>query len=1028
MTVNISQLRDRIALRYPDIEQVDDWVIRFTKKTGNEPYAVYYFDAAPNLPETQEELTKYQDRVIGSHYFENKKSLQWNNYLYFVTSRDRLADEKIIYVKDIIERDRTYARKFVIPEEEIDSVLIPPVIESAQAFPHESILSIWTQKLIESGLDQAILSNDDLPTRLRLIENSKIGTAITQNIIRKLETNHKEPFIRSLVLNTYRDFPTRRNFEFGTVNLIFGANGSGKTSLLEAIELYYCGKTKRNPNTSHTYDFTVVKTDDQSETVNNNRELQIFRDRNLVWYGQSEVRTNNLYQSFSQFNFLNTDAAVDLINSSERIEEDLSKLLVGPAASEAWRNIERVNEEIKKNLNGLRPLKIQIEEDLASIDIQIKAISNVPEESDSIHVRLNEMISRLGWHELSGKKDEIAVNLLAPLSELISLAQQAMQIDWATSPITQEGLATYCYKTKLMCENTETSFAKLDQLQKEESGFIDAMNRDQEAFDLINQVNRCIEANLLKYSAEHKEQQAIVAKFSGWLSGLDSNIFELLSECHQNTLVLGLQQVAISNRLNTEALLANTKIEYENFRKLRDESLNLAQQLREIAAKILQTSSKPDECPLCHTTFENGELAKNINMGFQGDIERIGQALLSKLREHEAALHKTNAIEVASDWIVRFSERSSLATQNLSISSVLLEVKNIKGNLEIAQRRLDWLNQEMRTLEQQGVSMKNLEVISIRLGVLGYPLKTYSKEEAMQLISILDKNKSDSLQALTACRQKIDELKMMLGGILGTNERTYDSLKGVFSQLRERIAKTESIRTKLSHFSSSFPWPDKLPLSELIVEAESIRKVASDLQTAISRENQAKIAYAESSKRKKELDQKLTDLCPRLSQFSTARDTLEKLRRDHSLTKAMETALQENRSGIEMVFSQIHTPAEFSGLGKSWKTLKRKSGEQEAKLTEISTGQRAAFALSIFLAQNAQLKTAPPLILIDDPIAHIDDMNALSFLDYLREVVLNGQRQIFFATANDKLAALFERKFDFLGPDEFRRFNLTRHS
>ena len=70
---------------------------------------------------------------------------------------------------------------------------------------------------------------------------------------------------------------------------------------------------------------------------------------------------------------------------------------------------------------------------------------------------------------------------------------------------------------------------------------------------------------------------------------------------------------------------------------------------------------------------------------------------------------------------------------------------------------------------------------------------------------------------------------------------------------------------------------------------------------------------------------------------------------------------------------------------------------------------------------------APPVILIDDPIAHVDDMNSLSFLDYLREVAVQEQRQIFFATASDKLAALFQRKFDFLGEEGFRRLNLTRN-
>jgi ABC-type lipoprotein export system ATPase subunit len=140
----------------------------------------------------------------------------------------------------------------------------------------------------------------------------------------------------------------------------------------------------------------------------------------------------------------------------------------------------------------------------------------------------------------------------------------------------------------------------------------------------------------------------------------------------------------------------------------------------------------------------------------------------------------------------------------------------------------------------------------------------------------------------------------------------------------------------------------------------------------------------------------------------------------------MDTALKRNRSGIEEIFGRIHSPAEFAGLGGQLTTLVRKSGGTEATLSQISTGQRAAFALSIFLAQNLQLKAAPPVLLIDDPIAHVDDLNSLSFLDYLREVVLAGGRQIIFATANEKLAMLFERKFDFLGEGKFCRFNLHR--
>ena len=65
-------------------------------------------------------------------------------------------------------------------------------------------------------------------------------------------------------------------------------------------------------------------------------------------------------------------------------------------------------------------------------------------------------------------------------------------------------------------------------------------------------------------------------------------------------------------------------------------------------------------------------------------------------------------------------------------------------------------------------------------------------------------------------------------------------------------------------------------------------------------------------------------------------------------------------------------------------------------------------------------------MLLDDPIAHIDDLNILSFLDYLRYIVVRGSRQIFFATADEKLTGLFRQKFQFMGQEKYREIELSR--
>jgi len=93
-----------------------------------------------------------------------------------------------------------------------------------------------------------------------------------------------------------------------------------------------------------------------------------------------------------------------------------------------------------------------------------------------------------------------------------------------------------------------------------------------------------------------------------------------------------------------------------------------------------------------------------------------------------------------------------------------------------------------------------------------------------------------------------------------------------------------------------------------------------------------------------------------------------------------------------------------------------------ASLSQISTGQRAALVLSVFLTLNSSLRQGPPMMLVDDPVAHVDDMNSLALLDYLAEVAEAGQRQIFFATADD-MDRIFHAKLLLVSkkPDDEKR-------
>ena len=1029
MTLNMAQLHERIEREFPDAEQVSKSVIRFVRAAADRPFAIYYLDIADELPSTIDDLTRYQDDVIGKRYFEGRKSLQWSNYLYFLRSEDKLAQAKAQQAKELIENDRTYARKFVVPEDNLEDVLRPRTVAPTGDERRENVLSTWVDLLTEAGLERAILSNDDLPARLRRIE---IGSGGGDKRAKLARHHSVEPAqsLASLVLEHYRPFPIRRTFEFGTVNLIFGPNASGKTSLLEAIELFYCGLNNRNPGLRPQYEFDAVLADGTAQRATSHRRPQLFRDRNLAWYGQPEIKTNHLYKSFARFNFLDADAAASLSESAEHIEDDLSKLLVGPDASKIWRDIGRVGVSVRLKLNDLRPHQRQMETEFARLEKQLSEAANERQKSDSILARLSKMCARYDWRletneDADADADEGALeNFIGSLAEMISLTKQMVEIRWVGAPVTFSRLANYRWASTALVNNAEPDVESLERAEKERAQLARARIGAKQALDLTMQARRFIDAGVPERAAEHRRLDEIIVSCSSQLAAFQPEYMDVFVGREADGLIAAAERKATQKRIAADARLGETRNEYTKFTRLRAESENLAQQLRQIANTLLERAEDPEECPLCHTRFEPGELATHMSIGLDKHFESLGQSLLDQIHEQEATLNEAKRVEAALIWLSAFAERLSMKSET-TVSEAAARVRAVNNDLVSARARFESLEQEIEQLTRAGLSGEELTRLVSHLNDLGFSIESVSQDTVEQLEASIQQRISTLSEQLAALSDEIASFQTSLHERFGV-EGGAAEIRQALSRTKEKLATTDSILTHVEKLRERFPWSDDRSISELIVAGEAIREVAAEAQSCLDHERQARQAQSDDLSRKEQLQEQLNALSQQIERFSKAQTVLNKIRKDHSLSAAMEETLRLNRAAIESVFSSIHSPAEFSGLGSSLASLIRKSDGSEAKLTEISTGQRAAFALSLFLAQNSQLTVAPPVILIDDPIAHVDDLNSLSFLDYLRETVIAGRRQIFFATADDKLATLFERKFDFMGDGEFRRFNLSR--
>lgn len=1018
MTVSLERIRSKLSPHFPSLEQIDDNVLRFERKSHDQAFAVCYVDVSTQIPSDMRLLNDYQERIIASRYFQGGKSLQWNNYLFFVVDA-----EPSQAIRLLVERDRRYARKFVLSEPELDTALAPPTYKVSDEVITTDILNIWTNLLAESNLDRAILNDETMPRRLELIEEHFGQAASATHRSLGTPRTKVQPFLRRVALEKFRPFPETREFDLGTVTLICGVNGSGKTSLLEAIELVYCGQTKRNPKTAGSYVIVATYEDGKTERANDKRLVSAFRDRNLAWYGQFEQRTSNLYQTFARFNFLDTDAAVGLaeLKSQADLEEDLSKLLVGPDASKTWDVIARTGDKLDDKIKEWHTLRNQIDQELSSVKRQIAASSDLKQESGVILQKLDSLLSETSWSRIEGEVVTSTQKLVESLSMYGTIVQEAIKCEWAGAPVTVAGLQQFLVKGRSRAESSENAMKELAKTLDSERRLAQELSEGERNLSILTEFLQFAEAGVAQRLAEADRLALLIAKHLQNIAGFAADSMQSHLEAAKEMTVATFGNSASAQMDNAKQLLREAQQNYSAFSALREESANLGQRLRDVASEILKSAAEPDTCPLCNWKYPQGELSQHMHAGVDPRIESRAAELLQAIRKQESGLEEVQSMQRTATWAETICQRFGKPT-SITVTDLLQLVSDSEKEQARLSKRQSLLTEELGQFTKAGMTAERYRKL---LASVPAEIKSATMEEIKQRCKALERARNEKVSDLNASNAKRQSLLISAAEVLRAKDATINSIESTLSELKERLVATEVLLNRLDSFNSYLPLLSTQPLSELALTIETVRRVAGDYQATLSKEQSAVSVLAEATKRKDQIEQQLAGLTPRIKRLTEAREVLTKIQSEHSLNDAMDDALKQNRAAIEAIFSRIHSPAEFSGLGDNLTTLKRKHGG-DATLREISTGQRAAFALSLFLAQNAQLRTAPPLILIDDPIAHVDDLNCLSFLDYLREVVIAGDRQIVFATANEKLAALFERKFDFLGGDKFKRYNLTR--
>jgi hypothetical protein len=838
------------------------------------------------------------------------------------------------------------------------------------------------------------------------------------------ESSAGNKFLNALEIESFRPHPSEKAFKFGTVNLIFGANGVGKTSLLEAIEFLYCGENKRTDETLKgiTVRGRFFGSDDPMVTSSSIKAATL-RARNAHWYSKIDVRKSTLMESFGKFNFLDTDAAVHLSkvnDSDERLKIDIARLLLGAEVEKLSNKLSRVVEKLREEIR-ISDKTLEVDQDqLKTVEARLKLELGAPKMSDGIFSDLCQVLEKCGWLAIPKSKSTSADFR----EKLRSLSLAAREIEARLSEevnIKPELIYEMIFEHEFNLKEAENLSKQIKKLLFEKN---DTLRSEEELRIAASRFQKLIDYAKAEYIKKRSAKSVLLDRLETMrekLSLVDFEFAELPEDLEPDTELSEAYQISLVKVDESRARVNSLTGDVRRIESSMESITVLKQRLLSAASEIISTTLDSEHCPLCRTRFEAGELEKRMEKKLDSVEEKMLLDAQRRLHEATKSLAKEEDLSSILEKFMKFVEPQL----HLTVRQAFKALKKTTSSLNQAKKGLSKLEEELNYLEERGLSEPDLQKLLFESELETLPNLSDLDSMRSSLDDSLKRNFVDQERLktdLSAAREKISQLT----DIPIESEEDSEDLK--IKHLKDRVSELKMLHSFVVALDSELYDFRSIEKRSLKQQLEQAKGLVERLELAVKSE-----LHSDQTVRK--LKNEVADLKARLEIEESARyrlieaeSLIEKMVRQVKEGTLSDQVLRSNAVDIGTIFSTIHAPNEFKVDVSSGGSLNltRVESDKHVSLTQMSTGQRAAYALSLFLSMNKSLVAGPPVILMDDPIAHIDDLNMLSFLDHLRDIAISGSRQIFLATADAKLAGLFRQKFCFLGEEGFREFKLSR--
>ncbi len=1016
---------------------IDEYVIVFQRETR-----------LNKIIEDEMRWQKFQKDL----YYANIQDGKSNSLVYIIYILD--ADSNNLPIQ-AIESNRTYGRKYVFTEEEtitfINGIVKTSSAEAAAVSPVQEWDKILRKEHLTGCMTEAYSAKrvnsylDGERFDAEYISEDEYNTSSGSNI-------PQIKWVKSLNTTGFREFCfDDAEMEFGQINLFFGSNGSGKTSVLEAIEYALTSEVRRVKDfkvklpsiqypTLKVYDTeSGIHTFNPAFSKKNSKEIE------RIWYGVPSGRTKtNLNDNFNRFNSFDSEAAYKFIHSADNDADGFAtmfgNLMFGETVvgyEKKWQRFKKafdeVYSELRDTLSNAKFMKELYQHSLESRD-DTSHSKEIEDKLKQFSFKKVNSLPKGHVDRYSKIKDELC---------LIQKYVEYLEINTASFALFSAIDAKIVDVKTLSARYQEDRKEKNDriaQLAAEHSGLQRKIFDNRKVIDELErqliEIDKVIsDWAFIEHILNNTETIELIYDLGDELEALDRELL-YISKIEQRTSLIRFLQFDSFVRISSEErMMAETELhklisrqsqlehDYEekklSFGKKEQQTIELR--------KIGKTLLRDTRCPLCGTDFESSqELLQIIDSSVVVDTSIDGlitelENINARIRELEKSLNRETVIDRAMSELELIANTVPMVSECGTDYMALRDYVSSKSSKE--SRKAEIVEQQI-ALSAQGFSIKNVNACyefkssnSLYLDFMKSDMDSFSH----YLSNKLDSYRSDKVKH----EESIANYEQQMKDNNGSEEILRDEIREIDIRLGGLdIDAIREIEQALTSIRLKFNIDSNANISEWITNYHTLYDLIEMEVHRIETESNAKFDKEMLAHYSAIIERET----PRVERCACAVQAFERM---PSLNSFVENGIRNNIQQISKFFRWMHHSGEFVKLGIDNEGIYAVRGvnNEIIRTYQMSTGQRSTIAMAVMFALHIAAPDAPQFLLLDEPLATMDDTQVLNVLDILKSMA-EQNTQIFFTTANGVMINLFKECFRGTDFDykEFHFIKMVNHA